>query len=475
MFQSRSLVNRSPIGIFYVSDRLFGDTLPRRGSPDCESIELRRQCIRPPPGAPTGIPASFGAGHRGIDCAHPTYGARATAMDFSFNDRQQQCARRFHEIALGHQGGSDGHGFDWKTWQAISEAGLWRVPMPRDLGGVGGDWFEFTAAFEAMTHAMRSIGFSMAVANQATLIHCIGSMSTQAQRAELLPRLLDGEPCATAISERGTGTEIRALESTLIEVENGYQLNGHKYNVSLAPHASLILVAARFGSGPLAHPSLALIDARSPGLERSAAQDTLGVRDLPIGDLRFDAVPVGRERILGEPRHALKSLMSIASMNRAYFALICAAAVRPFLADALAYAAERTILDVPINTHQHVQRRLVDVRMRAERSRWMALAALGQLLDGDPAAIENCSIAKITAAQDLTQSTLDLLALHGSDGYRSGALATFVTDALAMISAGGTEEMHRRNVFAQMQRQRERSPSEAPSPSRPSGVEAAAA
>jgi isovaleryl-CoA dehydrogenase len=81
------------------------------------------------------------------------------------------------------------------------------------------------------------------------------------------------------------------------------------------------------------------------------------------------------------------------------------------------------------------------------------------LLNNDPQALESCSIAKITAAQDLTQSALDLLALHGSDGYRSGSVATFVTDALAMISAGGTEEMHRKNVFAQMQRHRERTAS----------------
>ncbi|WP_309477090.1 acyl-CoA dehydrogenase family protein [Trinickia acidisoli] len=330
------------------------------------------------------------------------------------------------------------------------------MPVSRDFGGAGCNGLEFVAAFEALAGTMRSLGFAMAAANQATLIDCIHSMGTREQQIALLPRLLDGEPGATAISERGTGTEIRALQARLTGDKHGYRLNGHKYNISLAPDASIILVAARYDDDARTHTSLVLLDAALPGIVRSGPQGTLGVRDLPIGDLQFDDVPVDRQRVLGAPRDGLKWLMHIASMNRAYFALSCASVVRPFLADALAYAAERKILDVPIDAHQYVQRRLVDVRMRAERSRWMALAALGQWLHGDPDALESCSIAKITAAQDLTQSAIDLLALHGSDGYRYGALSTFVTDALAMVSAGGTEEMHRRNVFAQMQRRRER-------------------
>jgi len=272
------------------------------------------------------------------------------------------------------------------------------------------------------------------------------------QRVVDLVAQLEGEPAATAISECVTGTEIRALQTRLIDDGEGYRLDGEKYNISLAPHASLVLVAARYDEAGHARTALAMIDTTMPGIVRGHAQRTLGVRDLPIGDLRFDAVRFDRMGVLGTPHDGVRTLGRIASMNRAYFALMCANVVRPFLIDALAYAADRKILDVAIDTHQHVQRRLVDIRVRAERSRWMALSALGQLLRDDPQALESCSIAKLAAANDLTRSALDLLALHGSDGYRNGSVSTFVADALAMISAGGTEEMHRKNVFAQMQR-----------------------
>ncbi|CAN7648183.1 acyl-CoA/acyl-ACP dehydrogenase [Trinickia sp. LjRoot230] len=380
-------------------------------------------------------------------------------MNFALTDRQQALACEYRDIGQHHARQHPCDGFDWNAWRALSDSGLWRLPVPREHGGEGGTWLDFAAAFEALTGSMRSVGFGMAVANQATLIHALLSYGSPEQQATLLQRLMAGDAGATAISERGTGTEIRALQTLLvddIDAAPTYRLNGHKYNISLAPHASILLVAARYNNAdnPSARSAtaLVLVDSDAPGITRSVSQSTLGVRDLPIGDIEFNAVPIARCSLLGAPRDGMKSLMQIASMNRAYFALLSASVIHPFLADALAYARTRTVLDVPLDTHQHVQRRLVDIRLRAERSRCTAWAALGQLLDHDPQALESCSIAKLSAARDLTESALDLLALHGSDGYRTGATSAFVTDALAMISAGGTEEMHRRNIFAQMRR-----------------------
>jgi isovaleryl-CoA dehydrogenase len=369
-------------------------------------------------------------------------------MDFDYTDHQLELSRRYREIGQRHAHRADREGFDWRAWRAVTNAGLWRLL----IGGGPESRLDFTAAFDALTATQRSLGFAMAVANQAALIDGVQSMGTPAQRELLLPRLLDGDPAATAISECATGTEIRALKTRLIDDGDRYRLDGDKYNISLAPHASMVLVAAQYDEAGDVRTALVMVDTATPGVVRGNAQETLGVHDLPIGELRFDAVCVERARLIGTPRDGLRTLMRIASMNRAYFALMCANVVKPFLIDALAYAAGRRILDVAIDTHQHVQRRLVDIRMRSERSRWMALAALSQLLRGDPQALESCSIAKLTAAHDLTQTALDLLALHGSDGYRNGNVSAFVADALAMISAGGTEEMHRKNVFAQMQR-----------------------
>ncbi|ERJ38200.1 acyl-CoA dehydrogenase family protein [Burkholderia cepacia] len=373
-------------------------------------------------------------------------------MNFEATPDQRAAAATYRAIALRHFAPSPRRGFDWATWRALSEAGLWRTLVAGRDAGADASLNVFIAAFEAIVTATRSVGFAMALANQATVIRALLLHGTPAQRDRFLPALTSGAVAATAISEKGTGTEIRALQSRVtLDCQDG-RLDGHKYNISHAPDAALILVAASATHDGRPGTALVLLDPQCAGVTRTAPQETLGVADLPIGDMTFDGVPVGTDDLLCSPKDGLRVLMDIASMNRALFGLLCADVVGPFLDDALAYVGERGALGVTLDKHQHVQRRLVDIHVGAERSRWMALAALDQLRAGDPSALASCSIAKLGGARDLTQAALHLLAIYGSDGYRRGPLATFVADALAMGTAGGTEEMHARNIFSQMQR-----------------------
>lgn len=373
-------------------------------------------------------------------------------MNFAANVTSSSVAEKFRDIAQSCQPDLRAGHFAWDAWRALTGAGLWRLPVPENLGGTGGTWTQFVEAFEAIVSTLRSVGFAMALANQATLIRALLAHGSPAQLDRHLPCLLDGAVGATAISEKGTGTEVRALETRLTHDGNDYRLDGHKYNISHAPNAQLVLVVASCSHHEKRATALVLLDPARDGVGRTAPQETLGVTDLPIGDITFSNVGIGAHELLGEPAAGLKLLMDIASMNRALFGLLCADVVRPFLSDALAYVAARATLGATLDTHQHVQRRLVEIEIGAQRSRWMALSALDQLLSQHPAALANCSIAKLGGARDLAQAALHLLAIHGSDGYRRGALATFVADALAMGSAGGTEEMHSRNIFSQMQR-----------------------
>ncbi|PMS20837.1 acyl-CoA dehydrogenase [Trinickia dabaoshanensis] len=373
-------------------------------------------------------------------------------MNLAANVSHPDVASKFRGIAESFRHDASAGTFAWDAWQAVSDAGLWRLPVPENLGGDGGTWSEFVDAFEAIVSTLRSVGFAMALANQATLIRAVLAHGSPAQLDRHLPRLMAGAVGATAISEKGTGTEVRALETRLTREGNDYRLDGHKYNISHAPEARLVLVVASCTSGDKPATALVLLDPTREGVSRTAPQETFGVADLPIGDITLANVRIGEHDLLGEPAAGLRLLMDIASMNRALFGLLCADVVRPFLTDALQYVGSRATLGTTLDKHQHVQRRLVEIEIGVQRTRWMALAALDQLLSHHPAALANCSIAKLGGARDLAQAALHLLAIHGSDGYRRGALATFVADALAMGSAGGTEEMHSRNIFGQMQR-----------------------
>ena len=124
----------------------------------------------------------------------------------------------------------------------------------------------------------------------------------------------------------------------------------------------------------------------------------------------------------------------------------------PFLDEALQYAGARHSFQEAIVEHQYVQRRLTDIRIGMERSRWTALAAVGKLINEEPDALLACSVAKLVGSEDLIRSALDLVRLYGSRGYHEGPVARLMRDALGFASVGGTEEMHRKNIFNQMTR-----------------------
>jgi isovaleryl-CoA dehydrogenase len=200
-------------------------------------------------------------------------------MNFEATPEQRTVADKYRAIASSHFVSSPRRGFDWATWRALSEANLWRLPVAERDGGAGLSWGVFIAAYEAIVSTMRSVGFAMALANQATLIRALMLYGTDAQRDRYLPQLMSGVAGGTAISEKGTGTEIRALQTRITENGSAYRLDGHKYNISQAPDAGLIFVAAGSELDARSGISLVLLDPHRAGVTRTPPQDTLGVAE----------------------------------------------------------------------------------------------------------------------------------------------------------------------------------------------------
>lgn len=344
-------------------------------------------------------------------------------------------------------------GFDAEGWRRLRDAGLWRLLLPEDGAlPVIDDWWAFSAALDGLSSTVGAPELLLSVIAQAGLVRGLVRHGTPAQRERYLGAIARGELSATGIAEPATGTDVRSITTTLTETACGYVLDGGKYNIAHAPLMDFALVVCRLPDRARNNIALALIDRDAPGLRAGAPDDKLGNRNLPTGSLHFDAVPVRPDQLLGAPGRGLGILIDTISLGRLYYGLVAANLLAPHLAEAMAYAATRTSFETTIAEHQHVQRRLVDIRTGMARSRWTALGALGQLLGEQPDALLHCSIAKLVGADDLIAGATSLVKLYGSSGYHAGRVADLMKDALGFASIGGTEEMHRKNIFNQMGR-----------------------
>lgn len=370
-----------------------------------------------------------------------------------FTPQQIELRQRYaaigSEIAATAAGRAEG--FDFDGWHRLREEGLWRLIVP-GADRASSDWWSFTAALDGLSSTIGTPELLLSVIAQAGIVRGIDRHGSAAQRDRYFDAILRGEVSATGIAEPGTGTDVRSIRSTLSEAAGGYVLNGSKFNIAHAPIMDFALIVCRLEGKEQQNTALALIDKGTPGLRAGAVDDKLGNRNLPTGELHFDNIEVRPEQLLGKPGRGLGVLIDTISLGRLYYGLAAANLIAPHLEEAMRYAANRNSFNSSIDNHQYVQKRLVDIRVGMERSKWMAYGALSQLLAEHPDALMSCSIAKMVGSEDLIASATSLVRLYGSLGYHNGRVAELMKNALGFASVGGTEEMHRKNIFNQMQR-----------------------
>jgi alkylation response protein AidB-like acyl-CoA dehydrogenase len=377
-------------------------------------------------------------------------------MHFHWTQDQVTIRNIFSQIGIATRGYEISGGneeFDRATWNQVLEAGLWRMIIPECYGGQGRYWWDFTAALEGLATSVTSPGILLSIIAQAGMVRALDNYGSDEQRRTYFRKILNGEISATAIAEPDTGTDVRATLTTISPVaDNTFVLNGAKYNIAHAQIASFILVVCKLNDKKRDGISLVIIDPDSKGVLVGPKDEKLGNSDLPTGKISFNQVTVEPGDLLGEPGEGLRNLVDIVSLGRLYYGLTAGLILAPMLDEAFEFAQLRETFNVPIIEHQHVQRRLTDIRMGMEKSKWLSYAALDRLLTGSPDAVMLCSIAKIVGAETVVNGALDLVKLYGSKGYHEGRITRFLKDALAYCSVGGTEEMHRKNIMGQMVR-----------------------
>ncbi|RAM62612.1 acyl-CoA dehydrogenase [Herbaspirillum rubrisubalbicans] len=375
-------------------------------------------------------------------------------MLLSLNTAQRNTVERFAEIGqhIAHAQQPGQQGFDWASWNLLRQQGLWQLIVAPAQGGSGEDWWCFSYVLEALARTCRSPALILSIIAQAGMVRALAIYGSPSQRNRYLSAILKGEPSATGIAEPTTGTDVRSINTLLTPEGNGFLLNGTKFNIAHAPLARFTLVVAKLADGEQRSTTLVLLDNDQAGVTCTGMDQKLGLMQLPTGSLQFDQVRIESHQLLGKPKEGLGNLINIISLGRLYYGLVAAAILTPLFHEAVSYARKRQSFDSAIDQHQYVQQRLVDMKIGMERNRWMAYGALGQLLEGHPEAWMSCSISKLSGVDDLVNSATGLLRMFGSLGYHSGPVSDFLRDALGFCSVGGTEEMHRKNIFNQITR-----------------------
>ena len=126
--------------------------------------------------------------------------------------------------------------FPYDIVKQMAAMGLFGLPFPEELGGMGGDYFTLCLALEELARVDQSVAITLeaAVSLGAMPVYRFGS---QAQKSRWLPELVSGERLgAFALTESGAGRDgtamrTRATKSNPIRTTN-YATNKATYRAT---------------------------------------------------------------------------------------------------------------------------------------------------------------------------------------------------------------------------------------------------
>lgn len=261
-----------------------------------------------------------------------------------------------------------------------------------------------------------------ALALQGLGAHPVHAHGTPAQRERWLPGVSEGSVVAAfALSEPGAGSDAAALSLTAHPDGPGaWRLTGDKRWISNAPDADFCTVFARTTPGAGACGVTAfLVPADRPGLTGSRL-DMLSPH--PIGALRFDAVPVTADDVLGEPGGGFRVAMDTLNLFRPSVGAFAVGMAQAALDATLSHTARRDAFGGKLKDLQSVAHQVAEMALRTEAARLMVYAAATAYDAGAADVPRRSAMAKLLATETAQYVVDRAVQLHGARALQRGHL-----------------------------------------------------
>ncbi len=310
-----------------------------------------------------------------------------------------------------------GGGPDPEVEGLLWELGLMTLTFPPEHGGAERD--QGTALCTAVEEIARACASSALL----LIIQAVGSFPIlHGARRELLerllPRMAEGrELVAYLVTEPGAGSDVGGLRTTAVRDGGEWVLTGTKCFATNGARAGIYTVLARTSAAPGREGlSFFAVDRASPGISIGKIEKKLGQRGSNTAEVILDGVRVPAGNLLGEEGKGFLLAMKDFDMSRPAVGAQALGIAEGALAEAIAYARQRTTFGEPLASHQMIQQILADGATLAEAARGLVYRA-AHLFDRGVRNTMLASMAKVFASDAAMRITTDAIQVLGGYGY----------------------------------------------------------
>lgn len=331
---------------------------------------------------------------------------------------------------------------DSAFWKLAGDAGFLGASIPENYGGSGGP-----ASFDAliMLEQSRCGDTSWGFGIGPIVAHYVLNVGSEEQKHRWLPGLASGQLIpAIAMTEPGTGSDLKSIRTKAVRDGNTYRIDGSKIFITNGQTANLICVVARTSGGEAADGiSLFMVEADAvDGVVRGKNLDKLGLKGQDTSELFFENLVVDEGCLLGEVEgQGFHQLMRQLPWERLLVAISALGLAEYALGETIAYVGQRKAFGRPLTGFQNTRFELADMKARLEVGRAFVDRCLVRM-DGGALDATEASIAKLVLTETVCDITDRCLQLHGGYGYMNEyPIARLFADARVQRIYGGTNEI----------------------------------
>ena len=281
----------------------------------------------------------------------------------------------------------------------------------------------------------------------------IASRGTLAQKERWLPDLMSlNKIAAWAITEPDSGSDAFGGMKTHVKRDGeDYILNGQKTFITNGPYADVLVVYAKLDDGDSSVDKrnrqvlVFVLDAGMPGLTQGKPFKKMGMMSSPTGELFFDNVRLGPDRLLGENQRADGDGRDSARENfateRIGIATMALGIINECHRLCVDYAKTRTLWGKNIGQFQLIQLKLAKMEIARMNVQNMVFHSIERQRAGKPLTLAEASAMKLYTSEVATDVAMEAVQLFGGNGY----MAEYRVEQLArdakslMIYAGSNE------------------------------------
>ena len=332
--------------------------------------------------------------------------------------------------------------FPAATVRKMGELGLFALPFPEEVGGMGGDFTSLCVAIEEIGRVDQSMGITLE-AGVGLGINPIFTYGTTEQKNRWLPDLVSGVALAGfGLTEAEAGSDAGATKTRATLDSDEWVINGSKAFITNAgtEMTSVVTITARTGDNEI---SSIIVPAGTEGFTVEPAYKKMGWHASDTRGLVFEDCRVPANNLLGSRGRGFHQFLSTLDDGRIAISALALGLAQASLELSVEYAKTRQAFGRPIGANQGVAFQCADLKVMVEAARLLTYRAAA-LKDAGRPVKEAAAVAKLYSSEAAVTATRIATQIFGGAGFmESSPVARFYRDAKILEIGEGTSEIQR--------------------------------